>query len=74
MSQDRKLSTTEAAAEFGIPVNTLIKARINGDGPDFFKFGGSPNSPIRYNRSDVEQWVKENRFGSVAEAMNRNQS
>jgi hypothetical protein len=73
MSQDRKLSTAEAAVEFGIPVNTLIKARINGDGPKFQKFGNSSNSPIRYNRSDVEKWVKEKTFVSVAESMGRNQ-
>ena len=71
MSNDKILTTEEAAEEFEIPVGTLIKARIKGNGPRFLKLGDANNAPLRYRASDIEDWLDSNTYTSVAEAMNQ---
>ena len=71
MSEDKFLTTQEAAKKFGIPIGTLIKARNKGDGPQFLKLGGANNAPLRYRETDIQDWLDSNTFSSVAEAMNQ---
>lgn len=54
--------TEEPIAEFlNISVKTLRAMRLRGDGPPFYKLGGS----VRYRLSDIEQWIEERRRTST---------
>ena len=53
-----KLLTTEQAAEvLQIPKATLIRWRVEGVGPDFFKLG----SAVRYAENDLQRWTETKR-------------
>jgi hypothetical protein len=69
VSKDKYLTTQEAAAEFGLPIGTLIKARAEGNGPKFIKLGSKKNSPLLYHPSDIQEWLDCRTFKSTAEAM-----
>jgi excisionase family DNA binding protein len=48
----------EAAAYLGIALGTFYNMRYRGEGPKHRKAVGG----IRYRKSDLDQWAKENRI------------
>ncbi|HEY9680852.1 MAG TPA: helix-turn-helix domain-containing protein [Oculatellaceae cyanobacterium] len=50
------LSPKQVSEEYNIPKYTLMQLRKNGNGPLFQKVS---HKIVRYRRSDVEQWLKE---------------
>lgn len=54
---DTKLRPEEAAKRLGIPKNLLAKMRTTGEGPPFFKIGGS----VIYTKTDVDVWLASKR-------------
>ena len=55
MSDDRYMTTREAAAFLGLSHRTLDRYRVSGEGPRFHKFGNR----VRYLRADVQAWAAE---------------
>jgi hypothetical protein len=74
MPDKKFLNTQEAATHFGVPVGTLIKARIKGNGPKFTKLGDSRNAPLLYRPDDIQDWLDQNTHNSIAEAMGRSKN
>ena len=58
--QDPLLTAEQVAEYLGLSVNTLYNMRVRGEGPVAYKFGGR-SGPLRYQRTDVENWLKANR-------------
>ena len=52
------LTPDQAASYLKVSVAWLNKARLDGDGPAFFKLGDSPNSKVRYRKSAIESWCE----------------
>lgn len=50
----------DVALRLNVSERTLANWRWLGTGPKFVKFGNGRSAPIRYRRSDVDQWVNEN--------------
>lgn len=64
---DEFLSSKEAARLMGYRPNTLEVRRCQGkDGPPFYKLGDAPNAPVRYLRSEVIAWIKEQAYRSTS--------
>jgi len=59
----RMFTTVEAADQLHLSTRTLERHRISGTGPVFVKLGHS----VRYLKSDLEDWVQEQRFKSTSE-------
>lgn len=67
MSDNDELLDNEQTADLlGIKPNTLEIWRTKGRGPAFIKLGGAKQSPIRYRRSVVTQWLDEQSFASTS--------
>ena len=51
----------DVAKAIAMPVNTLKKnvSANRTSVPPFLKLGGYPNSPVRWRKADVEQWLQE---------------
>jgi predicted DNA-binding transcriptional regulator AlpA len=64
--QDEYLTSAETAALLGYKNNTLEIKRCQGKGPPFIKLGDTPQAPVRYRRSDVEEWIAARRFASTS--------
>lgn len=52
---DRLLTVEELADYLGVPVATLYQWRYRREGPPGFRVGRY----IRYQRTDVEQWIRD---------------
>jgi excisionase family DNA binding protein len=52
---DRLLTVEELADYLGVPIATLYQWRHRGEGPPGFRVGRY----IRYQRTDVEQWIRD---------------
>lgn len=64
---DEFITNKEAAKLMKLRPNTLEVRRHQGkDGPPFYKIGDAPNAPIRYLRSEVIAWVKEQAYRSTS--------
>lgn len=63
---DEYLTSAETAALLGYKNNTLEIKRCKGKGPPFIKLGDTPQAPVRYRRSDVEEWIAARRFVSTS--------
>ncbi|MCC5810036.1 MAG: helix-turn-helix domain-containing protein [Ectothiorhodospiraceae bacterium] len=59
----KSLTTPQAAAYLSLSPNTLTRWRWSGDGPRFCKYGRA----VRYNRDDLDQWIRESSRGSTSE-------
>jgi len=46
----------EVHAEYGFPVKTLQRWRLDGDGPPYVKVGRG----VRYRPEAIERWLDEN--------------
>jgi hypothetical protein len=72
---DDLLTSAEAAAVLGVKNNTLEIWRHKGKGPPFIKLGNTPQSPVRYLRSVIDQFCEQQTFASTSgysEAAQRN--
>jgi excisionase family DNA binding protein len=59
------LNIAETAKYLGVPARTLDRWRISGQGPVFIKLG--PRQ-VRYRKVDLDRWMDERAFRSVADA------
>ena len=57
------LDTRRAAELLGFSPKTLMRYRVSGGGPVFYKFG----SLIRYRREDLEAWAESRRRASTSD-------
>lgn len=64
--QGELLTNQQTAALLGISPITLEIWRHRGKGPIFIKFGDRPQSPVRYKRAAVVQWVEGQSFSSTS--------
>ena len=62
-TDERLLTTPEAAAYLRSSKSYLDKLRVYGGGPPFLR----PGRKILYRKSDLDLWVAEHRFGSTSE-------
>ena len=60
------LDSEQTAALLGIKSNTLAIWRLKGKGPRFVKFGSAKQSPVRYERSQVTRWLRDQSFASTS--------
>jgi hypothetical protein len=60
------LDNEQTAAMLGIKPNTLEIWRLKGKGPPFVKLGPAKQSPVRYERSEVVRWLREQSFASTS--------
>lgn len=51
------LKSSEVAKLLGVSNQWLAKARITGDSPPYIKFGKAHSSPVRYDLSEVQEWI-----------------
>ena len=58
--QEPLLRAEQVAEYLGLSVQTLYNMRLRGEGPVAHKFGGR-SGPLRYQRTDVEKWLEQNR-------------
>lgn len=58
------LNTNEAAAFLGLKPRTLVKWRVAGYGPIFFKVG----SRVRYRVRDLDAWLDTRKATSTSES------
>lgn len=61
-TEDRFLTTAQAAELLGIAPKTLERWRWAGRGPAFRKLGGA----VRYDTRDLEHWTESCRRGSTS--------
>ena len=52
-----------AARMFGLSVSWFQKRRVYGDGPPYYKVGGS----VRYDVSELQQWMRHRRTNQIAQ-------
>lgn len=63
------LTTAEAAAYTGISASKLSKLRQLGTGSKYIRIGDSKTKAvIRYKRSDLDEWLENNRIQTVGGA------
>lgn len=56
---DAGLMTTDEAAKYlGLSAGALEIWRQRGTGPTYRKLGEGTNSPVRYQKEDLDAWVK----------------
>ncbi|MEM7664564.1 MAG: helix-turn-helix domain-containing protein [Pseudomonadota bacterium] len=60
------LDNEQTAALLGIKPNTLEIWRTKGRGPAFVKMGRAKQSRIRYQRSAIDKWLREQSFASTS--------
>ena len=63
---DELLDNEQTAALLGIKPNTLEIWRHKGRGPAHCKLGDTPQAPVRYLRSKVNEWVRQRTFTSTS--------
>lgn len=51
------LKSPEVAALLGVSNQWLAKARITGESPPYVKFGKAHSSPVRYDLTEVQEWI-----------------
>lgn len=57
------LTVSQASKVIGLSVSTLNKFRITGEGPSYYKVGRY----CRYDRQEVETWMRSRRFTSTSQ-------
>lgn len=63
------LTTAEAARYSGLSVSLLSKLRQRGTGCAYTRIGDSKTKAvIRYRKSDLDQWMDENKIQTVGGA------
>lgn len=60
------LDNEQTSALLCIRPNTLEVWRSKGKGPPFIKFGNRPQSPVRYKRAAVMEWLEQHSFASTS--------
>lgn len=65
----RELLTSHQAAKYlGVNHQWLAQARMRGESPVFIKYGKAQNSPVRYDKSDLDVWLNDRKRSSTADA------
>jgi Helix-turn-helix domain len=64
---DDLLDNEQTAALLGIKPNTLEIYRCKGRGPAFIKLGDAAQSPVRYRRSAINDWLVRQSFASTSD-------
>jgi len=62
------LNVHEAAGYLRLSIRTLERLRCSGLGPKFIRCG---RRSIRYQQSDLEEWIEGRRVRSTSEAVGR---
>ena len=62
-SNQEMLDSKQLAELLNLSEITIARLRLTGRGPRFCKIGRA----VRYRRSDVEQWLKQNQRSSTSE-------
>lgn len=57
-TDDEWLIASDVALRLKLSEQTLANQRAQGRGPKFFKLGEGRFAPVRYRRSDVEEWAR----------------
>jgi Helix-turn-helix domain len=57
----RLLNEFEASEFLGMSPATLRSWRCRGIGPDFIKMGNGAKAPVRYDQTDLEQFIARSR-------------
>lgn len=60
------LDNEQTSTLLSIRPNTLEVWRSKGKGPPFIKFGNQPQSPVRYMRSAVMEWLAQQSYASTS--------
>lgn len=64
MNRQRDLLDTTAAARYvGLAARTLIRWRVEGNGPTFLKLGGA----VRYEMPELDRWINAQRRRSTSD-------
>jgi predicted DNA-binding transcriptional regulator AlpA len=66
-SQDRLLTTPEAAKLLRLSRRTLEGMRVSGTGPRYFKLGPGKMAKVVYRTQDLERWLAAFQYGSTSE-------
>ena len=66
-SQDRLLTTPEAAKLLRLSRRTLEGLRVSGTGPRYFKLGPGRMAKVVYKFQDLDQWLARFQFASTSE-------
>jgi predicted DNA-binding transcriptional regulator AlpA len=54
------LNSKQVAALLGVSYQTLVYWRCHNTGPVYTRLRASKRAPVRYRRSDVDEWMKIN--------------
>ena len=55
---EKLLTESQVAELLQVQVSTLRAWRARGTGPRFIKLGPEKNSPVRYARQAIEEWLE----------------
>ena len=65
---DRALTPAEVAKITGLCIGTLANMRVEGTGPEFYKYGKGPSGAVRYSESAVLAWREAHLRRSTSDA------
>ncbi|MDX3753992.1 helix-turn-helix domain-containing protein [Streptomyces sp. AK02-04a] len=60
------LTPREVAAQLRVHIGTLANWRYQGAGPKYTKLSDAPNSPVRYKKADVDEYMRLMERGAAA--------
>ncbi|MGW0764664.1 helix-turn-helix domain-containing protein [Streptomyces sp. NPDC002676] len=60
------LTPREVAARLRVHVGTLANWRYQGVGPKYTKLTDAPSSPVRYRKTDVDEYMRLMERGAAA--------
>ncbi len=63
LEETNYLNTYQAGQWLGLSEKTLIRYRVRGEGPAFYRFG----TRIRYRREDLDDWAELHRSASAGD-------
>lgn len=67
-TDNKLLTTAQAAARLGLHPQTLASWRLQGRGPRWVKLGERPKSPVRYRAGDLDEYLRQqSQGGAIAE-------
>jgi hypothetical protein len=64
LANPRWLRSHQAARYLSVPLSTLSKRRLTGDGPPFSKFGRL----VIYDRLEIDQWLADRSQHSTSDS------
>ena len=58
-------TSPQAAKYLGVNRQCFVQARMRSESPVFIKYGKSRNSPVRYDKADLDAWLNKRKFEST---------